>query len=281
MSHLRTGSRRKLKKAWSLSRRSKTKLSNQILDAASKEFYGDEPLKNIQDWVWRFALFFTGTAYEPKLKAALDLIGAAHRSGRLGTLMSYYGAHMAQTRAQRYFDILRDYFAGWSEFSQVHFVVGHGMGADGLASTSTKFQAVKMYYGNAFEAFASSVDLLTMVNNVLAGRDFDQLVTIPLEKYLVSDKANRFDAFSASPQFTALCEERDNRLRNASHHGDMTYDPEKSTIAYHVGKGSTGELVTMTYAEYLIRCSRMHHQIITLLRLELLLCQSAKVPCPV
>jgi hypothetical protein len=29
-----------------------------------------------------------------------------------------------------------------------------------------------------------------------------------------------FDAFAGVPAFAALCEERDNRLRNASHHGD-------------------------------------------------------------
>ncbi|MDE1150395.1 MAG: hypothetical protein PW843_27930 [Azospirillaceae bacterium] len=271
----------KLKKSWSLFRRNRIKLSENILREASDEFYSNEPLDGIQDWLWRFALYFTGTSYEVRFRDALDIIRPEAESGKLSDVMIHYSANLVAMRSQKYFDILREYFSGWSEFSQVHFSVGQGMTVGSLAATSVNFNSVKMYYGNAFEALGSFIDILTMINNVKLGRSFDQLSTISLEKYLTLDKANRFSAFSENLQFSALCEEHDNQLRNASHHGDLVFNREVGDISYRTGKGADGKEVIITYADYLQRCSRVHHQIILLLRIELLLCRYMKVSCPI
>jgi hypothetical protein len=269
-----------LKKAWSLYRRGKDKLAGRIVEEASAQFYGNDPLDDVADWVWRFAMFSTGVAFEPKFRDAIDAIRKPFQGGQLKDMLDYY-ATAAASRGEQYHHIIREYFSAWAEFSQVHFAVASGTSTNGLSVGSAGFPAVQMYYGNAFETFASSVNILTMVNNVLAGRPFDQLATITLAEYEASDKGKRFDAFAATPALAALCEERDNQLRNASHHRQMTYDQSTGQIAYLVGKGGAGGEKKITYAEYLTRCARLHHQIIVLLRVELILCQWAGLKYPV
>ena len=138
-----------------------------------------------------------------------------------------------------------------------------------------------MYYGNAFEMFASRAEILTMINNILEGRAFDQLMQISLADYRASDKGKRFDAPASNPDFAALCEERDNHLRHASHHRELRYDQATGKVHYNVGKGGSGGGREMSYAQYLTKCSRLHHQIIVLLRLHLLMAQVGRVTYPV
>jgi hypothetical protein len=101
-----------------------------------------------------------------------------------------------------------------------HFHVAKGLDVPcGNVASSVDFDATRMFYGNAFEAFASSVDILAYLNNMRAGRPFDQFERLTQKEYLKLDKGSCFDAFASVPAFAALCEERDNQLRNASHHG--------------------------------------------------------------
>ena len=270
-----------LKKAWSLHNRNREKLAAKVREAASELYYKDEPLKDLPDWVWRFCMFLGATHYQKALLTMHDEIRGVLHDPRIAQLLDEYGKGVGE-RSRRYFDVLRDYFAGWSEFSQVHFAVAHGMPvAEGHVATTSAFQAVRMFYGNTFEVLASSADLLAFMNNVLSGRHWSQFQQIDAETYLKSDKAKRFDSFADRPAFINLCAERDNQLRNASHHGALKFDSETGLISYHVGKGNTGTLVTMSYADYLSRCSAIFFQTITLLRFELLICNQTKTPYPV
>lgn len=269
-----------LKKAWSLHRRGKDKLANRLRDEASSEFYANDPLSGVPDWVWRFALFSTGIEFEPKLTAAMAAIKVPLNDGRLKDVLQDLDKS-AVARGEQFHSIIRDYFSAWSEFSQVHFSVGNGADLSGLAAITSNFASTQMYYGNAFETFGSMVDLLTMINNVLSGRSYDQLSQISLADYRASDKGKRFDAPASNPDFAPLCEERDNQLRNASHHRELRYDQATGTVHYTTGKGGSGGAREMPYAEYLTRCSRLHHQIIVLLRIHLLLSQVGRIAFPV
>ena len=40
-----------------------------------------------------------------------------------------------------------------------------------------------MLYGNAFEAFSSNVEVLAMLNNLIAGRRFDEFEKLTLDAY--------------------------------------------------------------------------------------------------
>ena len=62
-----------------------------------------------------------------------------------------------------------------------------------------------MFYGNAFEAFASSVDVLAYLNNLTMGRAFNKFQSISWKGYLKLSKASRFNSFSKNEPFTALC----------------------------------------------------------------------------
>src|SRR5690606_40720911 len=104
---------------------------------------------------------------------------------------------------------------------------------------------------------------------------------ISLADYRASDKGKRFDAPTGNPDFAALCEERDNQLRNASHHRELRYDQASGKVHYNAGKGGSGGAREMPYAEYLTKCSRLHHQIIVLLRLHLLIAQVGGVAYPI
>jgi len=271
---------KKLKKAWSLHRRGKAKLSDRIIQEASNEFYSNDALNDIADWVWRFALFSTGVEYEPKLRAAMDCIREPLNTGKLAGVLDDMDKS-ASDRGELYHSIIRDYFSAWSEFSQVHFTVAGGVDIGALSAKTANFASVQMYYGNAFETFASMIDMLTMINNVLSGRSFDQLQNITLDQYRSSDKGKRFDAPCQNDVFASLCDERDNQLRNASHHRELKYDHEAAVVRFKTGKGATGAVREISYAEYLAKCSRLHQQIIVLLRLHLLIAQVGRIASPV
>jgi hypothetical protein len=79
----------------------------------------------------------------------------------------------------------------------------------------------------------------------------------------------------------SICEDADNQLRNASHHGGMSFDEDTQIITYKSGKGGMGPSQQIEYSRYLERCVRIFLQMMTLLRVELLLCQELGVAGPV
>jgi hypothetical protein len=104
------------------------------------------------------------------------------------------------------------------------------------------------------------------------GRKFDEFERLTRQDYLELDKSSRFNPFSTNAPFLALCEERDNQLRNASHHGSFQFDQGKQLIAYRSGKGGTGPVQRIGYAAYLAKCTRIFLQAMTLLRIEIMMC---------
>jgi len=119
-----------------------------------------------------------------------------------------------------------------------------------------------------------------MLNNMLLGRAFDEFETLTLAKYNQLDKSSRFGPFSKNDDFMSICVESDNQVRNASHHGSFNYDPQSQIISYNAGKGGTGETQRMTYTSYLERCTKLYLQIVTLYRVELILCKGLQLNCP-
>jgi hypothetical protein len=84
---------------------------------------------------------------------------------------------------------------------------------------------------------ASSVDVLAYLSNLKAGRAFNQFEKLTQKDYLKLNKVNRF---ATVPEFAALCKERDNQIRNASHRGGMRLERKTQTVRYRAGKGGTG-----------------------------------------
>jgi len=169
----------------------------------------------------------------------------------------------------------------FSELSQVHRAVSSGIEitADHVVA-SNDFDKTRMLYGNVFEAFSSNVEVLALLNNLISGRRFDEFEKLTLDAYSKLDKASRFGPFAGNAAFAANCEEADNQLRNASHHGGMTFDRASGEIAYRTGKGGQGEERSISYARYLAKCARLFVQAMLLFRLEILIADRFKVRWP-
>lgn len=265
---------RVLKKAWSLRQSGRAKLSHRKVIEGSSSFYENDPLEDFLDWLWRFSSKICQPAYENIFLEASKSISLLHEAGQLNKFESHYKTNMAPLRARYYFEVMREYFSNYSEFSQVHFLLSNGVEIrDDEQASSQHFDSTKMFYGNNFEAFASLVDVLALVNNVAAGRNFNVFGKLTLEEYYKLDKSGRFNPFSMNSKFAALCGEADNQLRNASHHGGMIFDRNTQNIKYRAGKGGIGPENSISYAKYLERCVRIFLQTMTLLRIELMFCR--------
>lgn len=168
-----------LKKAWSLARNDRLKLSKQRVAAGSAEFYANDPLKSLQDWVRRFALFVCQPGYEQMFRDAMKVLEPLGKSDLSDFGKAYNG--LSSERGDRYFAIMKDFFAAFSEFAQVYLFVAKGMELPkDHHATSVDFDAVKMFYGNTFEHFTSLVVILALLNNMLLGRAFDEFQTLTL-----------------------------------------------------------------------------------------------------
>jgi hypothetical protein len=270
---------RLLKKAWSLHRRAQGPLlvQKRIL-SATEQFYKNDPLDSLQDWLWRFTLFMSQPSFENKFQAAFEVIRPVlHLPSFIGFVDCY--SEMIEVRAERYFELIKGYFDAYDDFSQVYLSVVQGLDVpDDNIVASINFDTTRMFYGNAFEAFASSVDILAYLSNLKAGRSFDQFENLTREQYLKLDKANRFEAVASVREFVLISEERDNQIRNASHHGGMRLERSTQKIRFRTGKGGTGPEQKIGYAKYLARSTKLFLQAMTLLRLELIMSRVTGMP---
>ncbi|MCJ8151857.1 hypothetical protein [Shinella sedimenti] len=264
-----------LKTTWSLHRRGRAHLIGDRLKAASEIYYASDPLKSIQDWLWRFMLFFSQPAFEGPFRDAFDQIRPLLESKEFERFREHYNK-ISNQRGERYFELLKAYFESYDQFAQVHFDVVRGLEIpDGNMASSVDFDSVKMFYGNTFEALSSNIDIMAYFGNIIAGRAFDQFQSLTLKEYLRLDKPSRFGPLAAIPAFDALCLERDNQLRNASHHGGTRLDAETQIITFQSGKGGQGQTQEIGFAKYLARCDLIFLQMIVLFRLEIMMCQVA------
>lgn len=270
-----------LRATWSLTRNGKTdfaaKRMKKFLDAYP---YPDRP-ETLADWLFQFTTKITQPFFEHHFEQLFEQLQKAIENDDFPRFTEYYGGQLSADHGQRYFELMKAYLGQFTEFSQVHHAVAFGLPVDDTFRTgSANFDVTRMIYGNAFEAHASNVLVLALLNNLIAGRPFDAFEALTLDAYLKLDKAGRFNAFAANPGFAAICYEADNQLRNASHHGGMTFDRASGTIHYRAGKGGQGDVKTMSYARYLARCTTIFIEAMLLLRLELLIADKFKVRWP-
>lgn len=189
-------------------------------------------------------------------------------------LAEHYERGLMADRFQAYSDIFSEYFRGYTEFNQTLVYVRSGLSlpADAVA-TSSAFEQTRMFYGNAFEALGSHLDLPAAVNNIVAGRPYDQMKSMDLKQFRSLNKANRTNCFSDNAAMSWFVTEYDSTIRNASHHRWFKLDDSRRNIHYR--SGGTGALHTMSYAEYLYRCNRLAVQLMVMACWELVFLQFA------
>jgi hypothetical protein len=272
---------RELRRAWTLRRRGQAPLSRGVIKKASAAFYLDQPMDSLEDWLWRFAQKVGRHENNRRLDALVARANEAAKQPGWQNLLGHYHHQMAADRGRKYLSLLTQFFEGYSEFGQVHARVAGGVPIEPDEHVgSIDFERTRMFYGNAFELHAELIDLVAMLNNVIQGREFGAFASITLEKYLVSEKAGRSAAFAGDAALHAVAEEFDNRIRNASHHGAMQFDPDTQIITFRTGKGNAGPESRLTYAEYLAACVRMTMQVLLLMQFELVLSDRAEVRSP-
>jgi hypothetical protein len=273
---------KQLKKAISLQRNGKTKLANRKIAEATKEYYPDEPIASVQDWLWRLTMLLCQPKYEAPFKAIMDEISSIVRVNDMSAFWRYYSDNMREERTALYYELIRDYFEGYADLSQVYNRVAAGLDIpEDHVVSSVSFDAVKTFYGNAYETFGKVVDILALLNNLKAGRKFDEFEKLTLLKYQQLDNSSKFNCFSLNAPFIAICVEKDNQIRNASHHRSISISADKATISYRAGKGGTGDLNSMPYSSYLVKSTEIFLQVLTLLRVELAICHLSRQQPPV
>lgn len=272
---------RDLRRAWTLRRRGQAPLSRGVIRKAAATLYADHQMDSLEDWLWRFAQKVGRNANTRRLDALTARANEAAKQPGWQNLLGHYHHQMATDRGRKYLSLLTQFFESYGEFGQVHArIVGGVPIKPGELVGSIDFERTRMFYGNAFELHAELIDLIALLNNVVQGREFGVFASITLEKYLVSEKAGRSAAFADDVVLRGVAEEFDNRIRNASHHGAMQFDPDTQIITFKTGKGNAGPEVHLTYAEYLAACVRITTQALLLLQFELVLSERAGVRSP-
>jgi hypothetical protein len=109
-----------LKKALSLRRRGHNDLARERIASASEQFYQNEPLSGLSDWLWRFSLFVGGPKFDAMFRTAFEVVRPILRMPGFMAFVSWY-AGAAELRADRYFQLMKAYFEGYDDFRQVHF----------------------------------------------------------------------------------------------------------------------------------------------------------------
>ncbi len=173
------------------------------------------------------------------------------------------------------FQIFGEFFKRWSALSQVYVYVQAGINLPAKpVATSVHYEDVRGFYALAQEFYASQVVLLTSLHNIKAGRPFDKLQNISLEKYRTTDNAKRRDNFVSDPVFAIVSSEYDSGLRNAEAHNWISVEPNGHILSYK--QGGSGAEVRLEYVLYLFKCMSLFKQICLLMQVEYLLVQAAQ-----
>jgi hypothetical protein len=228
--------------------------------------------ESIDEALYNFLLRFLAPIGESWLSSAVEELKVARRinSEELSRLASHYERELKNERFKGYEEIFTEYFRGFGDYGQTLVYVRRDvvLPMDSIAS-STDFEKTRMFYGNAFEVLGSHLDLVAAINNIVAGRAFDQMQTMDLKKFRGLNKANRVQCFADNKTLSWFVNDYDSSIRNASHHRWFKLDDARTNISYR--SGGTGTLKTMTYAQYLVRCNRIASQLMILAALELVL----------
>jgi hypothetical protein len=256
----------KVKKAWGLSIEGQNGLAQEIIDDLV-------PDKNVEinDLVFRFFTKLMGRNKISLFMNAGQKIAETARGNRSEflKLRMYYRNNLMKEYLHDYLEIFSEFFLGYPEFGQTMVYVSNDMKyPEGHVASSTGFEEVKMFYGNAYEVLTSHLLIFACLNNISLGRPFDTFEDMTLDKYRKTHKAHRARPFDNCAEYKAIVSSLDSILRNASHHRSMRLTGSKRHVEYR--SGGTGAWHRISYGEYLYKCNSVAISLMALLALELL-----------
>ena len=182
--------------------------------------------------------------------------------------MKYHKRELQGDDMKRFHSIYIDFFELFNDFKPLLFHTVSSL--DVLPNhyvSSQNFEKTKMFYGQLYEAYASNISFITMMHNIYSERNFDKFKKRTLEDYFNSSKARRVENFEKSNEFEWFAEFFDSKLRNASHHGNISIEDNK--IIYKSGQPLVE--YNISYSQYLEKCTELFIRFATLLQLQLLL----------
>lgn len=247
-----------------------------LRDAQLELFWesGEKRLVDVDDAILEFLLRMLAPGGIDLLDAVVQELKLAHdmNESEFFRLADHYDRDLKVDRFKAYSDIFAEYFREYTEYNQTLVYVRNALPlpTDALA-TSSSFETSKMYYGNAFEVLGSHLDLPAAINNIIAGRPYDQMKAMDMKKFRTISKASRTKCFAENEALSSFAAEYDSTIRNASHHRWFKLDDSRQNILYR--SGGTGALHKMSYAEYLFRCNNVTKQLMLMACWELLFLQ--------
>jgi hypothetical protein len=179
----------------------------------------------------------------------------------------YYRSNLQAHSLERYLSTLGDYFRLFDQFRQVLTQVRVGSDdVDDLVVGSKRFDEIKLYYGQAYETLTSSYTTLACLNNIAAGRPFDQFMSMTLARYINDvEKAKKSNPFASVQTLSAFAQFENSALRNGSHHASIWR--EGDLIKYR--SGGTGAEKDIAFSRYIHLCNGITISIAALLLVEL------------
>jgi hypothetical protein len=211
------------------------------------------------------ALFYprVNKLYEP-IKRLIDKL---YDEGKLDDFYEYYKENLREENGLRYLSVFSTYFRNRDILGQLIYRARiNNSEVDDLMVGSKNFDAIKLFYGEAYESLTSNFTVLACLNNLESGRKYDEFMRLTLPQYIKDlEKSKKDGPIKGNPIFSKFSESLDSSLRNGSHHASVWRQGE--VIMYR--SGGTGAERSISYSRYLFMCNVLTVSIAALHMVEL------------
>lgn len=183
-------------------------------------------------------------------------------------LMEYYRDNLMVDHMEKFFNIYSDFFDLYNDFRPFLMYTNHKLDINlDINIANHNFHRTKMFYGNLYEAYTSNIIFISLLHNIHKGRRFDEFCNLTLSKYCGLDKSKKTENFKNTEMFIFFDDFLTNKLRNASHHGNIKMI-DNDVLEYKSGKESL-KRYTMHYGRYMQICVELFIRFVSLLQLEI------------
>jgi hypothetical protein len=239
-----------------------------------RKYFEKTKVSNAKEVAFDFfdSLFYP--RFEKLLSPALELTYTIKRnhSQEFSVFLEFYSNNLREQNLRQYLSVFSDYFKIYNQLSQmvVHSRIGDEDVDDKIVG-SKSFEAVKLYYGQAYESLTGFFVIFSCLNNILLERSYDQFQSMTLNKYIKDvSKEKKANPFEQTQAFYAFTDGLESTLRNGSHHASIWRHGEK--IFYR--SGGTGAQREIAYSRYLHLCNKLTISLAALFLIELALDES-------
>ncbi|MEM9215995.1 MAG: hypothetical protein AAGD25_16820 [Cyanobacteria bacterium P01_F01_bin.150] len=175
------------------------------------------------------ALNFFDNLFYPRLdqvtEPAMDFIILIKQKypSKFRDFLLFYLDELQQQHLTQYLLTFSDYFKIYTQLSQivVHARLGDDEVEDKIVGSKC-FEDVKLYYGQVYEVLTSVFIIFACLNNINAGREYNQFERMTLNKYIKNvSKEKKANPFREIQPFSIFTDGLDSTLRNGSHHASI------------------------------------------------------------